>query len=418
MPARPLRRYVAVPLILACLVIPEAASSAPARRDAMRAGEAGSGPDAWTIDGVFTVTGIRWSDVPGGHWARNAIDHVAGSNDWMRDYRPDQDGAYPFRPDRLESRKLFARAIFRAFGKGLPQDPNLTFPDLPSEDRFFKSANVAVSSGWMQTTGSGAFRPAEPVTMREVHRALVLALGLGDLAAGADAMHLRDGTPINTPEGFGTLLIGMRLGLRYNHGDESLDVGPKSPLPRSEVAWSLYRAATAPSWVRDSLAPYATMQLPNLGPKLQSVVSFAVEYVGYPYVWGGEWHVPTSSGYCCGSQPVGGFDCSGVTWWVMKESVPGWDNTPPRPYAGWALPQRTSATMASVGKKVAFKDLRAGDLMFYDGNGDGRVDHVNTYVGNGWSIDSGSSNAGVTFTYVQDNWYEDHFKHGRHIMGS
>ena len=418
MPARPLRRYVAVAFVLACLLIPEAAASAPARRDAMRGGEQGSGPEAWSVDTVLTVDGIRWSDVPGGYWAKSAIDYVAASNDWMLDSKADEDGTYAFRPKRLESRQLFARAIFRAFGKGRPQDPNLSFPDLASDDNFFKSANVVVSAGWMEVDGSGAFRPTEPVTMREVHRALVLALGLGDLAAGADALHLRDGTSFDTPEGFGTLLLGMRLGLRYNHGDESLDVGPDSALPRSEVAWSLYRAATAPSWVRDSLQGYATMELPNLGPKLQAVVSFAIEYVGYPYVWGGEWYQPTAGGYCCGSQPVGGFDCSGVTWWVMKESVSGWDNTPPRPYAGWSLPQRTSATMAAVGTKVAFKELRAGDLMFYDGDGDGRVDHVNTYVGNGWSIDSGSSNAGVTFTYVKGNWYEDHFEHGRHIMGS
>ena len=418
MPARPLRRYVAVAFVLACLLIPEAAASAPARREAMAKGEPGSGPEAWTVDTVFTINGVRWSDVPGGHWAKNAIDYVGASNDWMLDSKANENGTYPFKPNRLESRQLFARAIFRAFGKGLPQDPNRSFPDLAADDKFFKSANVAVSTGWMQVDGSGAFRPTEPVTMREVHRALVLALGLGDLAAGADALHLRDGTPIDTPEGFGTLLLGMRLGLRYNHGDESLDVGPDSALPRAEVAWSLYRAATAPTWVRDSLGRYATFELPNLGPKLQAVVAFATEYVGYPYVWGGEWYQPTSSGYCCGSQPVGGFDCSGVTWWAMKESVSGWDPTPPRPYAGWSLPQRTSATMASVGKKVPFKDLRAGDLRFYDGDNDGRVDHVNTYVGNGWSIDSGSSNAGVTFTFVKGTWYQDHFKHGRHIMGS
>lgn len=418
MPARPLRRCVAVAFVLACLVIPEAAASAPAGRDAMKAGERGSGPETWSLDGVFAVNGATWSDVPNGHWAKNAIDYVAASNDWMLDFKANEDGSYPFRPKRLESRQLFARAIFRAFGAGLPQDPNLQFPDLASDDKFYESANVAVSSGWLTVDGSGAFRPTEPVTTRDVHRALVLALGLGDLAAGAEALHLRDGTQIDTPPGFGTLLLGMRLGLRYNHGDDSLDVGADSALPRAEVAWSLYRAATAPSWVRDSLAPYATMELPNLGPKLQAVVEFAADYVGYPYVWGGEWNEPTSTGYCCGSQPVGGFDCSGVTWWVMRASVSGWDNTPPRPYAGWSLPERTSATMAAVGKKVSFKDLRAGDLMFYDGDGDGRVDHVNTYVGNGWSIDSGSSNAGVTFTYVTGTWYQEHFKHGRHIVGS
>ncbi len=418
MPARPLRRLVAVPLVLACLLLPEAASSSPARRAATLAGERGSGPETWTVQGAFSLGGVTWSDVPGGHWARKAIDYVGATNDWMLDSKANEDGTYAFRPKRLESRRLFARALFRAFGRGLEQDPNLHFPDLPSDDRFYRSANVAVTAGWMVVEGNGAFRPDDPVNVREVHRALVLALGLGDLAAGADALHLKDGTPVPTPPGFGTLLIGMRLGLRYNHSDESLDVGPGSPLQRAEVAWSLYRAATAPSWIRDSLAPYATMTLPNLSPRVLNVVSFATHYVGYPYVWGGEWHEPSPSGYCCGSQPVGGFDCSGVTWWVMKQSVPGWDNTPPREYAGWSLPQRTSATMASVGKKIAFDDLRPGDLMFYDGDGNGSVDHVDTYIGAGWAIDSGSSNAGVTFTRVnKGTWYEDHFKHGRRIIG-
>jgi S-layer homology domain len=160
----------------------------------------------------------------------------ARSNDWMRDRKAAADGTYAFEPDRLESRKLFARAFFRAFGSMLQQDPGLSFPDLPASDPFYPYANVSVTAGWMQVDDAGAFRPSDPVTTREVHRALVLAIGMGDLAAGADALHMRDGTPIATPKDFGTLLIGMRIGLRYNHRDESLDVGPDDPLPRAEVA--------------------------------------------------------------------------------------------------------------------------------------------------------------------------------------
>jgi cell wall-associated NlpC family hydrolase len=220
------------------------------------------------------------------------------------------------------------------------------------------------------------------------------------------------------PEDFGTTLIGMKLGLRYNHRDEALDVpGPDAPLSRAEVAWSMYRAATAPEWMASWLAPYADLELPNLGPRMQRVLSFAVRYVGYPYVWGGEWHAPTAPGYCCGSQPIGGFDCSGLTWWVMKRASDGWDNVPPRDYAGWDLAQRTSALMASTGTRVRWDELRPGDLMFYDGDEDGTVDHVNTYLGNGWALDSGSSNAGVTITYVAGNWYQEHFVRGRRILG-
>jgi NlpC/P60 family/S-layer homology domain len=422
MPARPLRRVVAVLACSACLLLlPQAASSLPAR-GGFEGGEPGSGPPAWSSQGAarspaLGTSDVRWSDVPNSLWARTAIDYVGATNDWMRDRKPAADGRYAFEPDRRESRKLFARALFRAFGMGLPQDASLSFPDLAPDDRFFPFANAVVAAGWMQTGQDGSFRPSRAVTTREVHRAIVLAIGFEDLAAGADALHLGDGTPIATPKDFGTLLIGMRIGLRYNHGDESLDVGPDEPLSRAEVAWSLFRAATRPSWLHDSLSSYATMTLPNLSPKLQRVVSFAVRYVGYPYVWGGDWNERTSPRYCCGYQPVGGFDCSGLTWWVLKQAVSGWDPTPPRDYAGWDLPQRTSASMAAAGKRVRWNDKRPGDLMFYDGNDDGRVDHVDTFIGGGWAIDSGSSNAGVTITWISGNWYEDHFVHARRVIG-
>ena len=419
MPSRPLRRSVAVLACLSCLLVPQVASPTPAGSRAARFGEAGSGPPVLAEPRFASAAAsdrIRWSDVNRKHWARTAIDYVGETNDWMRDHRADAEGRYPFEPDVLESRKLFARAIVRAFASGTEPDPELRFTDLPRDDRFFPFANVAVSSGWMTAGDDGTFRPGDAITMTETHRALVYALGLRELAHGADALHTADGTRIDTPKDFGTTLIGMRLGLRYNHGTESMDVGPDSALPRAEVAWSLYRAATAPDWVRSSLGGYADIELPNLTDRMVEVVNFAVRYVGYPYVWGGDWGGPTPSGYCCGYQPIGGFDCSGLTWWVMKKSASGWDNTPPRPYAGWELPQRSSTAMASVGGRIRFKDLEPGDLMLYDGDGDGTVDHVDTFIGNGWAIDSGGSNGGVTITYVWDNWYQDHFKKGRRII--
>jgi hypothetical protein len=414
MTTRPLRRLIAV---LACVVVgslgqPTAVAARGAGADA--GGERGSGPPSWSVATPLATDGVTWSDVTRKHWARAAIDYVGATNVWMREWRPDVDGTYRFKPEALESRRLFARALYRAFGTGLVADAEVAFDDLPAEDRFYPAASLAVSQGWIEPAGA-SFLPREPVTTRVVHRALVLALGLGDLAAGADALHLRDGTEVPTPEGFGTLLIGMRLGLRYNHGDESLDVGPDTPLSRAEVAWSLYRAATAPTWVRDSLAPYATIELPNLSDRMLQVVTWGVGYVGYPYIWGGEWGEATPDGYCCGWQPQGGFDCSGITWWAMKRSTSGWDVTPPRPYEGWDLAERSSAQMAAVGTKVRWDEIRPGDLLLYDGNDDGTVDHVDTYLGNGWALDSGSSNAGVTITYVAGTWYEDHFVHARRI---
>jgi hypothetical protein len=393
-PSRPKRRLLALVLALACLAL----AGGPA---------------------LAATNGIRWSDVPRQHWARAAVDFVAATNDWMRDYPAKADGTYPFRPSDLESRALFARSVVRAFAPEEPADPAVTFPDLPAEDPFYPFADVAVKLGWMATDANGNFLPNDPVTPRMVHRALVLAVGLGDLAAGLDAIHTRDGTPFQVPPDFGTLLLGMRIGLRYNHSDDSLDVAPDTPLSRAEVAWSLFRAATMPSWMHDSLAGYASIALPNLRPAMRRVVQFGIDSVGSPYVWGGEWNAASPAGYCCGYQPVGGFDCSGIAWWVMKRAEGGWSNQPPRTYAGWSLPQRSSADMASTGQIVKrFQDVRPGDLMFYDGNGDGLADHVDVSIGGGWAIDSSGSAGGVTITNIMSGWYRDNFVRARRIIGT
>jgi hypothetical protein len=407
-----------------CLFLPssvvQAADGAVSRR--LTLGEPGSGPPAAPLSldrrAMSRATTVQWSDVPAGYWDREAIDYVGETFRWMRDYPAAEDGTFPFRPDRLETRKLFARAVVMAFAPDAVVDPSITFDDLPSDSPFYPSANVAVQEGWMKRTSHGtSFSPASPVTTRIVHRALVLALGLKAEAAGLSRIHTRSGYEFDTPKLFGTLLLGMRLGLRYNHSDESLDVGPGTPLPRSEVAWSLYQAATVDSWELLSMEPYASIQLPNMSAKKLAFVQWGIDFVGYPYVWGGEWDTKSPAGYPFGYQPVGGFDCSGLTWWNMKASGAGWDNQPPRPYHAWPLPQRTSADMATVGG-VRYRGLEVGDLMFYDGDGDHRVDHVDTFIGAGWSLDSGGSNAGVTITYTgPGSWYDDHFVHGRRIMG-
>jgi cell wall-associated NlpC family hydrolase len=252
--------------------------------------------------------------------------------------------------------------------------------------------------------------------MRDVHRALVLALGLRPAARALDRIHTRDGFVFKTPPGFGTTMLGLRLGLRYNFpsGSESRDVGPKDPLPRAYVAYSLFRATTQPSWsVPDLLEQYAEVELPYLGPRQRDLVQWGIRYVGYPYYWGGEWGIANAS------QSSPGFDCSGLTWWVLRANATGWDVAPPRPYAGWSLPQRTSAEMARMTvDRLTFAELRPGDLMFYDGDDDGTVDHVDTYIGNGYALDSSNTPGGVTVMWVGSGWDRDHFEYGRRVLRS
>lgn len=371
---------------------------------------------------VAARTTLRFSDLDGYAWAQPAISYVAASFDWMRDFGPDDDGLYPFKPGAPARRQHFARAMVRAFASDAVADPSLSFPDVETGTRWERFAAIAVERGWMRTSADGSFDPTGPVTMRAAHRALVLALRLRPAASSLDRLQTRDGHRFDLPPGFGTTMLGMRLGLRYNAptGSEELDVDPNDTLSRAQVAYSLYRAATQPSWNIDALLDqYTGIELPRLGSQMLEVVQWGVRYTGYPYVWGGEWGLDSRAPSGLGGQPRSGFDCSGITWWLLRENDDSaWNVAPPRPYAGWALPQRTSADMARMTpKRIGFKDLTPGDIMLYDGDDDGTVDHVDTYIGNGWALDSSSTPGGVTIMWVGDGWYRDHFVYGRRIIG-
>ena len=64
--------------------------------------------------------------------------------------------------------------------------------------------------------------------------------------------------------------------------------------------------------------------------------------------------------YRSGGERPGGFDCSGLTSWAFAR-------------AGIELP-RTSFAQYGVGSAVARKDIRAGDLVFFDSAGPGASD--------------------------------------------
>jgi hypothetical protein len=110
-------------------------------------GEPGSGPPLAPPNlnrtAMARSTTVKWNDVPAGYWDRSAIDYVGKTFRWMRDYPAADDGTFPFKPDRLESRKLFASAAVMAFAPSVDVDPKITFDDLPSDSPYYRYANVA-----------------------------------------------------------------------------------------------------------------------------------------------------------------------------------------------------------------------------------------------------------------------------------
>jgi cell wall-associated NlpC family hydrolase len=390
----------AFPLVLALLAtsLLQPPSAVATSASQLTAGEAGSGPqDPVVVE--HASRGARFKDVSSSSWALSAINYVGVSHNWMADYGD------RFRPNLVETREYLARALVRAFAPGADVEHSaMKFKDLPKKDRFNGFASVAVKKAVTETT---------------LHRSLVLALGLKSVVEGLNKIHTADGYHFKHKSSFAPLLLGMQLGFRYNHSTEAMDVDPKTKLPRSEVAYSLWRAAldkTTYSYKLSAVQRYKTIELPKLTKNMRKVVNFGLRWVGYPYIWGGEWYRKSPSGYCCGYQPRGGFDCSGLTWWLMKRPEAGYNNTKVRGYRGWSLPQRSSSTMAAVGNSVNFENASPGDLMFYASGS--VVDHVDLFIGKGWALDSSSGYGGVSIVSLANgSWYRDHFRHARDITG-
>jgi cell wall-associated NlpC family hydrolase len=363
---------------------------------------------------------FAFSDVPSNYWDYKAIQYVAVTNPWMADYGPDT-----FRPVTKESRGFLARTLVTVYAPDEPTDPSITFPDLPSDHPLYPYANVAVKLGWIPTYLSGKFGPGDAVRGSLLDFALVKATGLfGAPLAGLAAIHEADGTPYVVSDRWPHMMLAHHLGLHYNHSNEKRDFGARSKVNRDEVAYSLWRTQTLPSWKVDATAIYNDITLSGLSDSQQAkhdLTQEALDQVGYPYIWAGEWNARTPSGYCCGYQPQGGFDCSGFVWWVMKRSEDGYNAAQYRVYRGWSLHDRSSSQMArNTGSPIAFGSLRVGDLMFFSSNGGKKwsdVNHVGLYAGKGWMIHSSGSTDGPVIERVADGYYRDNFVYGRRLIG-
>jgi peptidoglycan endopeptidase LytE len=149
--------------------------------------------------------------------------------------------------------------------------------------------------------------------------------------------------------------------------------------------------------------------LPALTPWQQRVLTTAIHYVGYPYIWGGTSPGPET---LFGVSSSGGFDCSGFVWRVYKLT----------PYAGEGalasvLRGRTTYQMSGEvprSARITAKNLQPGDVMFFGPNGPrskpGVIGHTALYLGNSWFVQS--SGEGVTLLPF-DGWYTRRFAWAR-----
>lgn len=100
----------------------------------------------------------------------------------------------------------------------------------------------------------------------------------------------------------------------------------------------------------------------STGVSGSSVVSYAMQFVGNPYVWGG-------------NSLTNGVDCSGFVHEVYA-------------HFGISTPRHSQA-FKSVGQAVSFDNIQPGDVVVYPG-------HVAIYAGGGVIVEAQSTKAGIT----------------------
>jgi cell wall-associated NlpC family hydrolase len=261
------------------------------------------------------------------------------------------------------------------------------------------------------------------VTAGEVDAALVKALGFGDLARSLEAATSPDGWDPEVAKRFGTEVVARELGLRYNRStsEEKYEAGAGEPLRQADIVWALWQAKTSPDTY--SAAVLESFSLPDYSRTQKKVVKYALSQVGEPYIWGGEWDSATPTGYAYGAQPAGGFDCSGFSWYVLREAAGSWAPKG-RSYDGWSLPERSSSDMAAAtpkNKRLSYKQLRPGDLLLFAADGrDSKasaVYHAGVYIGKGWMVHSSGSRDGVSIGRVgAGSWWRTQLAWGRRVI--
>jgi cell wall-associated NlpC family hydrolase len=282
--------------------------------------------------------------------------------------------------------------------------------DLPIAKQWLPAQKEAPAAPTVPHVIYKAVSPAQPVTVKQLDAALVAYLGLDGAAREIQQALVRAG--LAPPANTGTEAVARMLGLRLNHpaSDDWLELLPSQPVTRAEAAYSFAQVLQLDDWATQSVQQAADQfTLPELTPWQRRVLSTAVHYVGYPYVWGGT--SPTAE-TLFGVHSAGGFDCSGFVWRVYKLTS----------YAGEGrlasvLRGRTTYQMSGEvphAQLIPAAKLQPADVMFFGAHGrqskPSEVDHTALYLGNGWFVQS--SGEGVTLLPF-GGWYTQSYAWGR-----
>jgi cell wall-associated NlpC family hydrolase len=359
------------------------------------------------------VAGVCASAAPGSarrlpNWAAPQISAVVAHGLMAKSVRT-------FRPNaNLTQRTLgnLVSGLQAQLGDPPVAPPSETDPSTTGTTTTGTTSTNPPTTGGTTTTPSGD--PSAPITLTQLDRSLVVALGLKKAAKeftqGAQAAGL------TVPGRFGVEVVARLLGLRTNHpaAQDFLELRPQDPATRAEAAYSAAQVLDfgllSDSWQIAEVQSLAdTFSLPTLNAWQLQILTTAFSKIGMPYVWGG---TSDATEVDFGVTARGGYDCSGFVWRVYKLQSYADEGGLASTITG-----RTTYTMSvevPSAKRIAFKNLQPADVIFFGTKGakskGAQIFHTAIYAGNGWFIQS--SGEGVALAPLSD-WYAKKFAWGR-----
>ena len=363
--------------------------------------------------------GKSYTDVPQSHWAHAAIESITARGP-AGHHLMDDFGSL-FKPEDPLTRAQFASALVTAAGHVKESVPTVAITDVPATDPYYQVIEVALHHGYLGLQKDGSFYPDDAVVASQAEAGVVKWLKERYPTADWQLLaQLRTATwkpnigwLTGAPSYLPYIVASRQLELRYNHpfAADKQEVTPGQPIDRAEVAYMFWRGyQLKDEWTLAGLSQFDSITFPPLSARQKQIAHFALQFIGYPYVWAGEYPT-TNSPY--GYQAAGGFDCSGFVFYVMKMHF-GYDQI--------TVNDRGAHDMAADAKpRITRKNLTCGDLLFFGPNGTkssvASIYHAALYLGNGWFIQSTGSTDGVSLASLDSSTYwKSAFAWGRRLL--
>ncbi|QRY82476.1 C40 family peptidase [Pseudomonas sp. PDNC002] len=122
------------------------------------------------------------------------------------------------------------------------------------------------------------------------------------------------------------------------------------------------------------------------------IVNRAQELIGTPYRWGGETEET-------------GFDCSGLLVYLYRS------------IANRKLPRTTASMIAQRHNEVSRDELRPGDAVFFNHNGEGGTSHVGLYIGDNRFIHAPSTGKTIRIDSLDNSYWQRSYTTARRFSG-